>query len=424
MKSTWTLNENSTGILKVEVDTENWKKAQDKALDTLIKDVEVQGFRKGHAPKHVARKQVNTERLFTDAVNAVANDAFTLGVVEHKIEPVARPELDVEAMNEENVTLLFNITVKPEVTLGEYKGLSVEAEDISVSDEDVAAELAKLQEENAELNVIENGEVKDGNTVVIDFEGFKDGVAFEGGKGENYTLEVGSNSFIPGFEEALIGLKSGEEKELDLTFPETYHVDELKGQPVVFKVKVHEIKEKVLPELNDEFVENLDDESITSLEALKTSIRENLESKRQTQEDDRVNEALLLAATENATVDIPHVMIHEELDQMFNEFQQRLAQQGMNFELYSQILGQSEEEIRSQMHDDAEQRVLTRLVLEKIADAESLKVEDSELEEEFNNLSANYGMDVEQIKQLVSPDQLTYDVLLRKAIEFIKENRA
>ncbi|QIK57291.1 trigger factor [Erysipelothrix sp. HDW6A] len=424
MKSTWVLNEKSTGVLTVEVDEKAWKKAQDKAVDKLVADVEIQGFRKGQAPKELARKQLGDSKILMEAMNAIANEAFAAGIVETKIEPVATPELDIKEMTTDALTLLFNVTIKPEVELGEYKGLTVEPEDITVTDDDINEELAKLQEEQAELVVKEEGEAVNGDTVVIDFEGFKDDVAFEGGKGENYTLELGSNSFIPGFEEAVVGMKSGEEKDLDITFPENYHVEELKGQPVVFKVKLHEVKERVLPELNDDFVELLDDEKITTLDELKDSIKHNLEHKREHQEEDRVTDILITTVSDNAKIDVPEVMIQEELNQMFNEFTQRLAQQGMNFEMYSQILGQTEENVKEQMQEDAVKRVRTRLTLEKIAEVEGLKVEEEEIEKEFANISEIYGIELDQVKQLVSIDAVGYDVLLRKAIELVQNTRA
>lgn len=424
MKSTWTLNENSTGLLTVEVDEKAWKKAQEKALEELTKDVEVQGFRKGQAPTKLARKHLGDTKILMEAMDMIANEAFVAGMLETKIEPVATPELDIEVITEDALTLKFNVTIKPDVELGEYKGIKVEANDVTVSDEDVAAELEKLREEQAELHVKETGAVENGDTVVIDFEGFKDEEAFEGGKGENYSLEIGSNSFIPGFEEALIGLESGAEKDLDITFPETYHVEDLKGQPVVFKVTVHEIKTRVLPELNDEFVELLDDESVTTLDELKETIRTNLEAQRKQIEEDRVNDELMQTVASNAKIDIPAAMIEEEVNQMFNEFNQRLAQQGMNFDFYSQILGQTEEDVKGQMREDAEKRVRTRLTLEKIAEVENLKVSEEEIDQEFNEISEMYGIELEQIKNLVSPEAVSYDVLLRKAVELVKESQA
>ncbi|CAM3611915.1 trigger factor [Erysipelothrix urinaevulpis] len=423
MKSTWTLNENSTGDLIVEVNKEAWATAQEKALENLTKDLEVKGFRKGQVPANVAKKHINGQQVLLDAVNEVANDAFVAGMVEHTLEPVAQPQLDINAMTETDLTLKFLVTIKPEVTLGDYKGITVEAEDITVTEEEVMETLTAMQEQNAELVLKEDGTVVDGDTVIMDFEGFKDGVAFEGGQGENYELVIGSNSFIPGFEDAMIGLAVGEEKDLDITFPDTYHVEDLKGQPVVFKVKVHEIKEKQLPELNDDFVELLDEE-FENLEALKASIKEDLEESKKQAEEDRVNELLITTVADNATIEVPETMVEEELNQMFQEFEQRLAQQGMNFELYSQILGQSEEDIKGQMKEDAMMRIRTRLTLEKIAEVEELKIEETEIEEEYAKISEMYGMEVEQIKQIASEDAISYDILLRKAIELIQEARA
>lgn len=423
MKSTWTVNENSSGDLIVEVNQEAWEKAQKKALEALAKNLEVQGFRKGHVPANIAKQHINQQQVLLDAVNEVANDAFVAGMLEHEIEPVAQPQLDINAMTETELTLKFIVTVKPEVKLGEYKGIKVEDEDISVSEEEVNETLEAMREQNAELVLKEDGEVVDGDTVIMDFEGFKDEVAFEGGKGENYELVIGSNSFIPGFEEAMIGMKAGEEKDLDITFPESYHVEELKGQPVVFKVKLHEIKEKQLPELNDDFVELLDEE-FDSFEDLKNSVKEDLEAAKKQAEEDRVNELLIKTAADNAEMEIPEAMVEEELEQMFREFEQRLQQQGMNFELYSQILGQSKEDIQNEMKEDANLRIRTRLTLEKISEVEEMKVEESEIEEEYSNISAMYGMEVEQIKQIASEEAISYDILLRKAIELIQETRA
>lgn len=424
MKSTWTLNENSTGELIVEVDGKAWEVAQEKALEKLSKDVEVQGFRKGHAPKHLAEKQIGAQTLLNEAINNVANDAFVAGIVEQKLEPVAQPTLDIKAMTDTELTLSFAVVVKPEVTLGEYKGIEIAAEDTTVTEEMVNAELERIQEENAQLVVVEDAVVENGHTVVIDFEGFKDDVAFEGGKGENHHLEIGSNSFIPGFEEQLVGMKTGESKDIELSFPDTYHVEELKGQPVVFKVALHEVKVRELPELNDDLAELLDQEGVTTLDELKASIKEKLETQAKATEEDRVNNELVLAISENATVEIPQAMIDEEVEQMFQEFNQRLAQQGMNIELYTQILGQTEEGIKAEMAEDAKARVRSRLVLEKIAETEELKVEEAEVDAEFARISEMYGMEVEQIKQLVSPDAVQYDVLLRKAMELVQASKA
>ena len=423
MKTTWTLNENSTGDLIVEVNQEAWKTAQEKALKELTKELEIKGFRKGQVPANVARKHINEQQLLLDAVNEVANEAFVAGILEHEVEPVSQPQLDIESMTNDSLTLKFSVTIKPEVELGEYKGIYIEDQDVTVSDDEVAETLKEMQEANADLVIKEDGEVVDGDTVIIDFEGFKDGIAFDGGKGENHELVIGSNSFIPGFEEAMLGMKTGEEKSLDITFPDSYHVEELKGQPVVFEVKLHEIKTKELPELNDDFVELLDEE-FESFEDLKASVLKDLEEAKKQAEEDRVNETLISTVADNATITVPEAMVTEELDQMFREFEQKLEQQGMNFELYSQILGQSKEDIQTEMKDDAVLRIRTRLTLEKIAETEEIKVEEKEIEDEYANVAKMYGMEAEQVKGIISTDAIGYDILLRKAIELIQKNRA
>lgn len=422
MKSTWTLKENSTGTLKVEVEKEVWQKAQAKVLEEKAKNIEVKGFRKGHAPLDVVRKQIDQQQLLFDAINEVANDAFVYGILEEKVEPVAQPQMTIDAMTEEELILSFIVTVKPEVELGEYKGIEVEEMNTEVTEEELNEALNNLREEHAEL-VVKEGAIEDGDTVIFDFEGFKDGEAFEGGKADNYELVIGSNSFIPGFEEAMIGLSAGEEKDIDLTFPEDYHVEDLKGADVVFKVKVHEVKEKQVPELNEDFLDFLDEE-FESVEALKDSIKKEMEEAKAVQEENRMNEELLLEVANGAKIDIPEAMIEEEKNQMFHEFEQRLSQQGLNFELYSQILGQTEEDLKEQMHDDAILRIRTRLVLEKVAEVEDIKVEKEEIEEEYEKLSEMYGMEVAQLKEIASEAAVTYDLMLRKAIEFIQEHKA
>lgn len=424
MKSTWSVKENSEGTLRVEVESKVWQDAQEKALDVLIKDVEIEGFRKGQAPRKLAAKKVSDQSVMLDAVNIVANNVFANAIVEAGVEPVTQPQLDIESMTKEDIVLLFHFVVKPEVELGEYKGIEVEAEDITVSDEDVDAELERLRESQAELVVYDDIAVENGHTVVIDFEGFKDDVAFEGGKGENYSLEIGSNSFIPGFEEALIGMKTGEDRDIDLTFPENYHVDELKNAPVVFKVHVHEIKVRELPELNDDFVALLDREDVTTLDELKAEIKKDIEHTRMHAEEDRVNDILISTVSDNAKVEIPEPMVAEEQHNMFQEFTQRLAQQGMNFEMYSQILNQTEEDLKEQMYEDAVKRVRSRLVLEKIAEVEGFSVEDDETETEYQKISDMYGIELEQVKQIISKEQLSYDILIRKAVELVQNTRA
>src|SRR5699024_4823873 len=303
-----------------------------------------------------------------------------------------------------------NVEVKPEVTLGDYKGLEVEEQDVEVTDEDVDHELEHLREHQAELVIKEDGEVENGETVVMDFEGFMDGEPFEGGKAENHSLEIGSGQFIPGFEEQLVGKKSGDDTEVVLTFPEDYHEESLAGKEATFKVKIHEIKQKELPELDDEFAKDVDDE-IETLEELKTKKKEE-------------RETLIEKASDNAQVDVPDAMVETELDQMVNEFEQRLQMQGMTMEMYSQFSGQDKEALKEQMKEDASKRVKTNLVLEAISEKEELEPTEDDINEELEQMSSMYSVDVEQLKQMLggNTDMVKQDLKLKKALEFLEDN--
>ena len=326
---------------------------------------------------------------------------------------------------EKGKSLIFKATVqvKPEVKLGEYKGLEAEEVETEVTEEDVAAELKTLQERQAELVVKEGSPVEEGDTVVLDFDGYVDGEAFEGGKSENYSLEIGSGSFIPGFEEQVIGLEAGAEKDIEVTFPEEYHAEELAGKPATFKVKVHEIKAKELPELDDEFAKDVDEEAET-LEELKTSITNRLAEGKKNEAEQKLRDSLVQKATENAEVDIPEIMVENEVGQMLQEFEQRLQAQGMNLELYFQFSGQDEEALRAQMQVDAEQRVRTNLTLEEIAKAENLEASDEDMDEEINKMSEMYNMPVEDIKKALGGnlDNLKADLKVQKAVQFLIDN--
>jgi trigger factor len=348
---------------------------------------------------------------------------YPKAIDEAGIEPVDRPEIDVEKIEKgESLVFTAKVTVKPEVNLGEYKGLNVEKDDTTVTDEDVDNELKARQNRLAELVVKEDGKVEEGDTVVLDFEGFVDGEAFEGGKAENYSLEIGSGSFIPGFEDQVIGLQTEEEKDVEVTFPEEYHAEDLAGKPAVFKVKIHEIKAKELPELDDEFAKDADEE-VETLAELKEKIKKQLEETKANEADAKLREELVLKASENAEIDIPEVMVTNELDRMLKEFEQRLQMQGMNLELYTQFSGQDENALKEQMSDDAKKRVKSNLTLEAIAAAENLQVSDEEVEAELAKMAETYNMPVENIKQAIgSTDAMKEDLKVRKAIDFLVEN--
>ncbi|PWW19678.1 trigger factor [Cytobacillus oceanisediminis] len=415
--------EGNRGVLTIEVDAEKVNEGLDAAFKKVVKQVNVPGFRKGKMPRGMFEKRFGVESLYQDAVDFLLPEAYANAIDETGIEPVDRPEIDVEQI-EKGKSLIFKatVTVKPEVKLGEYKGLEVKPLDTDVTDEDVNNELTSLQERQAELAVKEEGKAENGDTVVMDFEGFVDGEAFEGGKAENYSLELGSGQFIPGFEEQLLGAAAGESKDVEVTFPEEYHAAELAGKPATFKVTVHEIKTKQLPELDDEFAKDADEE-VETLDALKEKIKTRLEESKKHEAEHHVRDTVVEAAAANAEVEIPSAMVDTEVDRMMQEFEQRLQTQGMNLELYFQFSGQDEAALREQMKEEAEKRVRVNLTLEAIAKAENIEVADEEVTEELNKMAEMYNMSVDQIKQaLGSLEGLKADLQIKKAVDFLVEN--
>jgi trigger factor len=327
MSAKWEKLEGNQGKLTVEVDAETFNKALDQAFKKVQKQLNVPGFRKGRVPRQIFEQRFGVESLYQDALDIVLPDAYSNAIDETGIEPVDQPEIDIEQIGKgQSLIFTADVTVKPEVKLGEYKGLEVPKVNTEVTDEDVEAELKELQKRHAELVVKEDEPAEQGDTVVIDFEGFVDGEAFEGGKAENHSLEIGSDSFIPGFEEQLVGVKAGDEKEVQVTFPEEYHAEELAGKPAVFKVKVHEVKQLVLPELDDDFAVDVDDE-VETLDALKEKIENRLKDEKEHTAKHEVENAVIEKAAENAEIDIPEVMIDNEVERMVKEFDQRLQQQ-------------------------------------------------------------------------------------------------
>ncbi len=422
MKTTWILGEQSTGVLKVTVSGDVWTSAQEKAFNKLAQNVELPGFRKGQAPKALIRKQLKESAILMEAVENVANEAYLFGLNEHKLNPITTPQLDVEGLTESEVTLVFDVTVAPEVTLGEYKGLSVQRQEVAVEQGDIDARLNKMREDFAELVVKEDGVVAVGDTAVIDFEGFKDGVAFDGGKGENHPLVIGSNSFIPGFEDQVVNMTVNEEKEIAVVFPEDYGAAHLAGAPVIFKVKVNEVKVRQVPELNDDFVKDVNAPGVATLEELIEKVRMDIYGEKEKAASDAFDNELLGKVVEGASVEIPQVMIDDETNAMFEDFKRRLEQQGFNIEMYSQITGQTEEFLKEQIGRDAAGKVKVRLVLSAIAKSEGLEASDQEVDSEFASIASAYNMEVDQVKQYIQPQQIAYDLRLKKAYDFIKES--
>lgn len=422
MKTTWTMIEKTKGELKVDIEGDVWQNAQKKAFNKLAKDVQLPGFRKGKAPVDLVKKQIAEQNILVEAVEAIAQEALDLGLEEHKLNPITRPELGMDAISTEKVSVKFTFEVLGEIKLGEYKNLGITKEVAFVTPEEVDAKLEGLRAQFAELVLKEEGSIDHKDTAVIDFEGFKDGVAFEGGKGENHALEIGSNSFIPGFEEALIGMKTGDEKDVTLTFPENYQSEHLAGQEVIFKVKVNEIKSKQLPVLNDEFAKEVNQKDIDTLEALKAKFETDILADKQKKAEDDFNNALLTRVVEGSELEVPHVLIDDETNTMLEDFANRLQQQGFSLKQYSELTGQTEDDLRTQMHIDAAGKVKVRLVLDAVAKAEKITITHEEIDNEYKTIAETYQMDLERVRQLAPEGTIAYDLRLRKAYDIIRES--
>lgn len=423
MNSKWTLNEHSEGVLEVVVSGEEWEKAQKKAFNEFKKNVAIKGFRAGKVPEALLKKQISKEAIYDRAAESVANQELVKGIEENNLELVARPTFDYKDASEESVTLVFNCIVSPEVTLGEYKGLDVHKDEVSVSDEDVDAELSKVQDRYADWVIREEAEQAVlGDQVTIDFVGKKDGEAFEGGSGENYPLELGSNTFIPGFEDQLVGVKSGDVKDVNVTFPEDYQAKDLAGQEAVFTVTVHDIKYKDRPEVNDELIAQLKRDGVETVEKFKEVTREDLTKQRESAAEDKFTSEVLEAVSNNATVDIPAVMIESEVDSMLQQFAQQMQQSGFTLEQYYQATGQSEADMKAQMRPEALSRVKNALVLQAVVKAENIELSDEDIEKEYSEMSTLYNMEVEQIKRLLPAENLKSDLAQQKALELLKSS--
>ena len=419
----WEKKEGNEGELTINVSSERFDEALNEAYKKVVKTVTLPGFRKGRIPRNIFENQFGVESLYQDAVDIVLPTAYETAIDQTEIFPIDQPEVDIEQI-EKGKELIFKaiVTVKPEVKLGEYKGLEYEATKVEVTDEEVDSAIEALREGQAELVLKEEGTVENGDTTVIDFEGFIDGEAFEGGKGENHSLEIGAGQFIPGFEEQLIGKSANEETEIEVTFPEDYHAAEFAGKKATFKVTIHEIKQKELPELDDDFAQDVD-EDVETLAELKEKKKEELLSNKELEEENKKREALLLKASENAEIDIPEVMIETELGNMLQEFEQRIQMQGMTIENYYEFSGETEESIREQMKEDALKRVKSNLTLEAILEAEELEVDQSDIDAELDEMAKMYSMEKEQILGMLggNADVLKEDLKIKKAMNFIVE---
>lgn len=413
--------ENAKVEITSVVDGEKWAEAYNKAFNKLAAKTSIDGFRKGKAPKNILKKVINPQSVCYEAVDEIAQSVLEEAIKEHSVELIDRPELNLGTVNETSCTFIFTCPVPPDVELGDYKNLGYHVEEVSVTDGDVEAELDKLKEQKAELEIKEEGELENGDISVIDYEGFKDGVPFEGGKGENFELTIGSGQFIPGFEEQLIGMKTEEEKEINVTFPENYHVEELKGQPVIFKVKLHEIKKKVLPELDEELIKDLKIENVNTLDELKEYYRANLLKSRKDWAENKALDEAINKLVEEATVEIPEVMINSMCDNMINEYGQQFMAQGLSMEQFRSMFGENVDGLRNAFRPEAEKRVKTNLCLNKLAELENLNVDAEDLEKYYSDLAETYSMPVEDVKKYIPESNAKEDLKVRKALDFIRQ---
>lgn len=410
--------------IEIKIDGKKWEDALDKAFKKANKKAKIDGFRPGHAPKEVFLKKYGKESLYMDAADAVLNDAYEQMLNENKdVELVAQPEIALKSIDEKGVTFNFTLTTRPEVKLKKYKGLKVKKESAKVTKEEINHAIDEMRSRYAETMNKENETVEDGDTAVIDFEGFKDGVAFDGGKGENYSLKIGSGTFIPGFEEQLLGMKKGDEKEIKVTFPKDYHAEDLKGKEVTFKVKVNDVKTTVIPELGEEFYADLELEGVDSKETLEATVKDMIKTRKEANVENKFIDDLIEAAIKQIEVDVPHVMIHDEIDRMLRQYEENLRMQGLTLEQFYKFTNSDEQALRDQMHEEAEKRVLSRFMLEEVAKAEKIDITDKEAEEEAQKLAEKYQMEKDEfLKMFGGLDMIKYDQKMRKAIEVLKEN--
>ena len=408
------------GVVTFTIGQDKIQPALDQAFNEVKKNLNAPGFRKGHMPRAVFNQKFGEEALYDDALNAILPAAYEAAIAELGLDVVAQPKIDVKSIEKgQDWTLTAEVVTKPEVKLGAYKDLEVSVEaSKEVTDEEVDAKLENERKNLAEL-VVKEGAAENGDTVVIDFVGSVDGVEFDGGKGENHSLELGSGQFIPGFEDQLVGAKAGDEVEVKVTFPEDYQATDLAGKAAVFVTKVNEVKAKEVPALDDELAKDLDDE-VETLDELKAKYRKELEAAKEIAYDDAVEGAALDLAVENAEiVELPAEMVEDEVHRAMNEFMGNMQRQGISPEMYFQITGTTQEDLHKQYEADADKRVKTNLVIEAVAAAEGFDATEEEIQKEINDLAAEYNMEVSQVSALLSPEMLKHDITMKKAVEVI-----
>ena len=416
--------EKNMAKLTIEVPASEFEKALQSAYNKQKKSISVPGFRKGKVPRQMVEKMYGPEIFYEDAANELIPTAYEEELKNCDLEIVSRPTVDIVQIKKgENFIFTAEVAVKPEVTLGEYKGMEVDKTSTRVTQKEVEAKIKEEAEKNARTVTVEGRPVQDGDEVILDFEGFVDGEAFEGGKGENYPLTIGSGSFIPGFEEQLVGAEAEKEIEVKVTFPEEYHAEELKGKDAVFKCTIHEIKEKQIPEIDDEFAAEVSE--FDTLDEYKADVKAKIKEQKENEGKQKKEDQAVEKAVANATMEIPEAMIDEQVRQMVNEFAQNMQYQGISFEQYCQITGMTLEKIQEETRPQAVKRIETRLVLEAIAKAENIEVTEERLDEEIKKMAESYNMEADKLKELMGEEekkQMMEDIAVQDAVTFLVEN--
>ncbi|AYF92470.1 trigger factor [Apilactobacillus bombintestini] len=423
MSAKWEKKGTNDGELTFEISVDQVKEGLDKAFNKNKKNITVPGFRKGKVSRKIFNEMYGEEALYQDALNIVLPEAYSAAIKETGIEPVAQPEVNIDSLEKGKPWVLkANVTVKPDVELGDYKGMVVEKPNTRVYQKDIDAKLEEMQKNQAELVLKEDKAAENGDTVVIDFDGYVDGKQFDGGKANNYSLELGSKSFIPGFEDQLVGHKAGEDVDVNVTFPEEYQAKELAGKEATFKTTIHEVKTKEMPKLDDEFAKDVD-EDVDSLDELKDKIKDQLKDQKKTEGENQVEDAAIKAAVKNATVkEIPQAMIDEDTQRQMDQYLAGMQQQGINAQMYFQLTGTKPEDLKKQFANGAEERVKTNLVLEAIVKDAKIEATQDEIDQQVKDLASQYGMKEEAVRGALTDDMLKHDISIQKAVKLITDN--
>ncbi len=412
---------NNIHEIEIKLEKNEWTKALDTAFLSEQKNAKVDGFRKGKVPRNVYEKHYGKQALYYVAINNELGMLYEKVLKDNKLEPIMDPKIDIVEVDDEKLVVKFTITTKPEVKIKKYKGLNVKKDEVKVTKKEIDEEINNLRNRYADL-VVKDGNIEEKDIAVIDFEGFVDGVAFEGGKGENYSLTIGSNTFIPGFEDQLIGHKANEEVDVNVTFPEEYHSEELKGKKALFKVKIHEVKTKELPKLDEDFFLDLEMENVKDEESLRKVCEEQIKARKEYEAENKYIDDLLAEVEKNTTVEIPNELTEEEIDRMVHEYAHNLEHQGITLEMFYQFTNSDEQALREQMRNDASKRVKYRFMLEEIAELEKVTVSDKEVSEEAEKMAKQYNVTKEEfLKHFGGDEALRYDLMMQKVIEIIKE---